>query len=441
MLFRFLKYLQPTHYFLLSTKKGWYQFPEVSQLPEEIREQLVIDERYQSEKAREYDMSWQALTLGYTGNTRQLRSFEQLPLKDNYRFVAKYFAKPWYFYVFLLRILSLCNPISEFLAFITMFKVSRVKGQEPISENMANRGQTVPLEKPLISIIIPTLNRYPYLKEGLHDLEKQDYQNSEILIVDQSDNFAPSFYKQFNLEIQVIRQEEKALWLARNTAIQKAKGDYILLFDDDSRVEPDWVSEHLRALWEYGADISSGVSLSTVGAAVPKNYSFFIISDQFDTGNVMIKRKVFQQIGLFDRQFEKQRMGDGEFGLRAYLHGFRNISNPKAKRVHLKVGSGGLRDMGSWDAFRTKGLLAPRPIPSVLYFYRRYFGNTHARYALAKGIPPSIIPYSMKSNKIMTLLGILGGVLILPLILIQIGRSWSMASKKLKQGPLIQQLD
>ena len=36
----------------------------------------------------------------------------------------------------------------------------------------------------------------------------------------------------------------------------------------------------------------------------------------------------------FDKQFEKMRMGDGEFGVRAYLKGYKNISNPNAYRKH-----------------------------------------------------------------------------------------------------------
>ena len=90
------------------------------------------------------------------------------------------------------------------------------------------------------------------------------------------------------------------------------------------------------------------------------------MSDQLDTGNVLLKRGVFKKIGLFDRQYEKQRMGDGEYGLRAYLEGFLNISNPYAQRLHLKVGTGGLRQMGSWDGFRPKNWFGPRPVPSVL---------------------------------------------------------------------------
>ena len=290
---------------------------------------------------------------------------------------------------------------------------------------------------PLVSIIIPTLNRYRYLKDVLEDLEKQTYTNFEVIVVDQSEPFKKQFYDDFSLNLNVIYQEEKALWLARNTAVEISKGSYILLFDDDSRVGPDWIIDHLKCIDFFNAEISSGVSISTLGAEVPKNYSFFRISDQIDTGNVLLKKEVFKTTGLFDRQFEKQRMGDGEFGLRCFLEGFRNISNPFAERLHLKVGSGGLRQMGSWDAFRTNKLFAPRPIPSVLYFYRRYFGNKRAMLALLKSVPPSIIPYRFKRNKILLLLGIFISIVLLPFIAIQVWISWRRATKKINQGPLI----
>src|SRR5690606_33773442 len=193
---------------------------------------------------------------------------------------------------------------------------------------------------------------------------------------------------------------------ARNTAIKAAKGNYLLFFDDDSRVEKDWIRQHLMALDYFNADISSGVSISTVGAKVPQHNTYYKISDQLDTGDALIKRLVFERIGLLDRQFEKQRMCDGEIGLRAYMEGFTNVSNSSAKRLHLKVDSGGLREMGSWDAFRTTKLFAPRPIPSVLYFFRSYFGNTQARWALLRTVPMSIMPYRFKKNKPLLVLGI-----------------------------------
>jgi hypothetical protein len=155
---------------------------------------------------------------------------------------------------------------------------------------------------------------------------------------------------------------------------------------------------------------------------------------------VLLKKSVFKDLGLFDRQFEKQRMGDGEFGLRAYLAGYKNISNPYAKRLHLKVGSGGLRQMGSWDGFRPKKWLDPRPIPSVVYLFRKYHGNKAARLALLKTVPSSIMPYRYKSNSVMMLIGVLISIVISPLVFFQVLKSWKLAGIKLKEGAKISKL-
>ena len=443
MLFKFLKYLQPTNYFSLKNNAGETVFPDVNQLPFEIVNQLERDERFTSNLASEYDMSWQATQKGFIANTKDVITIESLPVIDNYIFIRKYFNKAWVFYVLFIRLVSFKNPFKEITAFFKSKNVTRSNYlKSPIKHKEWDVFNSSLIDNnPLVSIIIPTLNRYKYLKDVLEDLEKQDYNNFEVLVVDQSEPFREDFYQEFKLNLKVSYQKEKALWLARNTAIQSSKGDYILLFDDDSRVESDWISEHLKCLDFFNADMSSGVSISKVGAKVPANYSFFKESDQLDTGNVMIKRYVFEKIGLFDRQFEKQRMGDGEYGLRSYLYGFLNISNPYAMRLHLKVGSGGLREMGSWDAFRTKKLFAARPIPSVLYFFRRYYGNLNARWALLRNIPMSIMPYQFKTNKFMLILGIFVSILLLPIVIFQVLKSWRLSSIKLKKGALIETLD
>jgi glycosyltransferase involved in cell wall biosynthesis len=397
---------------------------------------------YNSTLAQQYDLSWQALQKGYIGNAKVISKIEDLPVVDNYIFSRRYFSSFWVFYVLLFRLFSFKNPFEEVSAFITTRNIKRssyLKVPLPYEDWTSFASQLV-ASQPKVSVIIPTLNRYDYLKDVLHDLEQQDYTNFEVIVVDQSTPFQADFYAPFKLELQVIQQNEKALWLARNTAIHQSKSDYLLLFDDDSRVSKDWIRQHLKCLDFFNASISSGVSISKIGAKVPEHYSFFRLSDQLDTGNVLIKKSVFKAIGLFDRQFEKQRMGDGEFGLRAYLHGFLNVSNPFAQRLHLKVGSGGLREMGSWDAFRTSNIFSPRPIPSVLYFFRRYFGASAARRALWRTVPLSIMPYKFKTHKVMMLLGVFVSLLLTPLVLLQVFKSWHLSSKTLHEGPKIEPL-
>jgi glycosyltransferase involved in cell wall biosynthesis len=287
--------------------------------------------------------------------------------------------------------------------------------------------------------VIPTLNRYLYLKDVLADLEQQDYKNFEVIVVDQSDPYNGLFYNDFELDIRLIKQDEKALWLARNTAIRHAKGDIIALSEDDVRIQSNWLTEHLKCLDYFNAQVSAGVFYPE-GQQLPKERSFFAVASQFATGNAMFYRSICETAGLFDRQFEKQRMGDGEFGLRLYLADIKSISNPRASCIDVKAGEGGLREMGSWDAFRPSSFFAPRPIPSVLYFFRRYFGNGPARLALLRMVPLSIFPYQFKKNKPLLVIGVLFTVLLLPVVFCQVLKSWNLATKKIKRGPMIEQL-
>ncbi|MDX1462854.1 MAG: glycosyltransferase family A protein [Marinirhabdus sp.] len=443
MPFKFLMYLQPVRYFSVPRKNGSYIYPKFESIPDSILQTVTAHPKYTSEAARHYDLVWQALHIGYTNGDSFYEKFETLPVKDEYVFVRSYFNAVWSIYILFLRLVSFKNPIVELRAFLYAKSVQKqqlAKKALAYSDFLTFPSQLL-AEKPLVSVIIPTLNRYEYLRDVLHDLEKQTYSNFDVIVVDQSDDFSAEFYSEFNLKINLKHQTEKALWLARNTAIEVSKAEYLLFFDDDSRVYPEWIANHLRCLEYFKADGSSGVSLSTIGDSIPEHYSYFRISDQLDTGNVLLKKSVFRQIGMYDRQFEKQRMGDGEFGMRMFVNGLINISNPHASRVHLKVGTGGLRQMGSWDAFRPKKWLAPRPIPSVLYFYRRYFGVKRTQFALLKTLPPSIIPYRFKKSRKLKLLGIFVSVFLLPIIMIQVYLSWKKASRKINEGPQIRAID
>jgi glycosyltransferase involved in cell wall biosynthesis len=384
------------------------------------------------------DAAYQALNAGFIPSKAQSIKREDIveitSISANYRFVRKYFALHWYAYVLVIRLITLNNPLVEIWNFIRYLPTSRYRSRLPIQHEVNNDNLGT---KPLVSIIIPTLNRYEYLKDALSDLEKQDYQNFEVVICDQSIPIDEQFYQGWNLSITLIKQNEQALWLARNKCICRSKGDLILLYDDDSRVASDWIASHIACLEHFQVDISAGVTNTVIGHGQSAKDLYYHLSDVFDTGNAMVRREVFERIGLFDRQFEKQRMGDGEFGLRATLSGYQIISNPKAKRIHLKADVGGLRQMGSWDAFIPKDIWSPRPIPSVLYFARKYFGSKASIYLLISSLPKSLVPYQLKGSKPHLYLSILTLPFLFPIIAFQILKSWHLSSLKLKTGPLI----
>ena len=435
MLFKFLKYVKPTSYFTLKNINKEYIYPDVSDIPDHIYNLLKLDSNYTTDHAQKLDLAYQAIEKGFIGNSKKLNSIEKIDLKDEYVFLKKYFSFFWYVHTFLWRLICFKNPIKEIIAFCYALRVKSWSFDKPINYQEYDSFKSELLKNsPKVSVIIPTLNRYKLLKDVLSDLQCQDYNNFDVIVIDQSDPYNKSFYHNYDLDIKLVYQKEKALWLARNTAIKKSSSEYLLFFDDDSRVNPDWISSHLKCLDYFDSDISSGVSISKIGDKVPKNYSYFRYSDQLDTGNVLIRKSVFKKINLFDRQFEKQRMGDGEFGLRAYINNFTNISNPFAKRLHLKAESGGLRTMGMWDGFRSKKLTDPRPIPSVLYMFRKYFGKKIAFYSLINTIPSSIIPYKYKGNVVLKFIAYLIIFPLLPILIFQIIKSWTLSTKKLEKG-------
>ncbi|WP_240472243.1 glycosyltransferase family 2 protein [Mangrovimonas xylaniphaga] len=414
-------------------------FPISDELPKDVIEQLDLDTGYSSKLAQAYDLSWQAIQRGYIGNAKAYAEFQELAVTDEYRFIRKYFHSAWVLYVLVLRLFSFKNPLMELKAWFGTQSVSRVSYSPLVYSEWSSVSSELIAKLPFVSVVIPTLNRYEYLDAILRDLEQQTYPHFEVIIVDQSDAFQADFYSQYQLDIQLVRQKEKALWLARNTAIQRAKGSLIALSEDDVRVAPDWLESHLRCLDFFNAEVSAGV-FHPEGQQIPQDRSFFAVSSQFATGNAVLYRKVFKEVGLFDRQFEKQRMGDGEFGCRVYLSGVRSVSNPFASCVDVKAGVGGLREMGSWDAFRPTNFFAPRPIPSVLYYFRRYYGNKMARLAILRTVPLSVFPYQFKQHKLLLVVGFFVSILLLPLVCYQVWRSWRLSSQKLKEGPIIGRL-
>ncbi|MFP4082058.1 MAG: glycosyltransferase family 2 protein [Candidatus Aminicenantes bacterium] len=103
-----------------------------------------------------------------------------------------------------------------------------------------------------VSVIICTYNARENLKECLDSLESQDYDQKEIIIVDDASQdgtyiFLQDFKARTKIETTVIRNE-KNLGVAgsRNVGIKKAKGDIIAFTDADCTADAGWISELVR---------------------------------------------------------------------------------------------------------------------------------------------------------------------------------------------------
>ena len=405
------------------------------------KKNITYDSNYSDKSICDWDASFQLLVRGFVKRSDDKIELPDLIVEpyDIYYFTRKYYKNIWVYKTLLQRIIFLHNPILELFAFIKSRKAKKVNlyNKHYVYEDYTYFKSELVKSKPYINIIIPTLNRYEALHNLLMDLEQQDYTEFKLIVIDQSNPFNKLIYKKYNLDLQVIHQKKAALWQARNNGVKLSNSEYLLFLDDDSRVGSNFIYEHIKCLDFFNADISSGISISKIGGEVPENYYYHRLSDQLDTGNVLIKKKVFYDCGLFDEKFEKMRMGDGEYGVRAYLNGFKNISNPYASRMHLKMSRGGLREMGHWDGLRPNKILDPRPIPSVSYFFRKYWGNEAALLYIINYIPTSLSPYRFKNSRIANALSLIIFLFIFPIIFFIILKSWYFSTRILKSKSMI----
>ena len=97
----------------------------------------------------------------------------------------------------------------------------------------------------LFSLIVPTINRKNYLINFLKSLEKQDYKNFEVIIIDQNPNdLLKPIISSWENKINIIYKNVvfKGACKARNFGSQFANGDYLAFPDDDTEYAKDTLS-------------------------------------------------------------------------------------------------------------------------------------------------------------------------------------------------------
>ena len=110
-----------------------------------------------------------------------------------------------------------------------------------------------------VSIIIPAYNAEKYIKRCIESIIKQTYKNIEVLVVDDgSTDNTPKIIDdiaQTDKRIVVIHKQNGGVSLARNIAIEKATGKYIMFTDSDDWLENDMVEKMVNKTTSTDCDI------------------------------------------------------------------------------------------------------------------------------------------------------------------------------------------
>lgn len=114
--------------------------------------------------------------------------------------------------------------------------------------------------QPLVSVVVPTHNRSTLLRRAILSVQKQTYQNLEIIAVDDaSDDDTEGVVNSFNdNRIKYVKHNvNRGGSAARNTGIGISQGEYISFLDDDDEWVEDKIECQLRDISGYDAILCS----------------------------------------------------------------------------------------------------------------------------------------------------------------------------------------
>lgn len=115
------------------------------------------------------------------------------------------------------------------------------------------------MKNSIVSVIIPFYNTESHLAKCISSVCNQTWNQLEIILIndgstDGSMLICNSFASQDN-RIVVLSQSNQGASMARNTGMNRAKGEYIMFVDSDDWVEPNMIERLLRKMEANNVDV------------------------------------------------------------------------------------------------------------------------------------------------------------------------------------------
>ena len=235
----------------------------------------------------------------------------------------------------------------------------------------------LPVQPPLVSIIIPTRDKVEILKKCIESIQqKTDYGNWEMLVVDnqsvESDTHTYFEQIQGDLRIKVIRYEKPFNYSALNNfAVQYAHGEILALLNNDIEViAKEWLTEMVshamrpgigavgaKLLYSNGMVQHAGVIIG-IGGVAGHAHKYLkgddhgychraVVTQNLSavTGACLVVRKSrYLEVGGLNEADLAVAFNDIDFCLKLVAAGYHNVFTPYARLCHHESISRGQDD-------------------------------------------------------------------------------------------------
>lgn len=220
------------------------------------------------------------------------------------------------------------------------------------------------MNRPLVSIVIPTHNRKRLLKDSLLSIRKTIYRDFETIVVDAaSTDGTDEMIRQEFPEVKLIRAGDIWHGESQNIGVVNSRGELIVSLEDDYIVEPMWLETLVRVVLssekigivggrvnfyeDKGRILYAGgkIDFLTGNTAPPstmndRSSQDDLIKEVDYVPVILARRKVYADVGLWDPEY-KLLFDETDVCFRAKKQGYKIVYVPGSIVWH-KMGPTGL---------------------------------------------------------------------------------------------------
>ena len=235
-------------------------------------------------------------------------------------------------------------------------------------------------QSPLVSIIVLNVNGLKHLDTCLKSVTMTTYSNLEVIMVDNgSTDGSVEYVNKRYPSVKIIKNNRNlGFAAANNIGIGVTRGDYVILLNNDTEVDPNWVSELVqvaesdpliaacqpkildfydRKMFEYAG--AAGGFIDIYGYPFARGRVFDFVEEdhgQYDDSRnifwaggvaMLIKRRALDKTGLLDENFFIYHE-ETDLCWRFHLSGYKVVFVPSAKVFHKGGATFKKKPYASW---------------------------------------------------------------------------------------------
>jgi GT2 family glycosyltransferase len=228
-----------------------------------------------------------------------------------------------------------------------------------------------PIEFPVfdkveVSIIIPVFNQFHFTQACLASVQEHRGSHAiEVIVVDDGSADATADFVPRMKGIVYLRNETNAGFVGScNRGAAQARGEYLLLLNNDTTVKPGWLDALLETfqlepraglvgskllfpdgrLQEAGGIIwrdGSGWNYGKFDDPKKPEYNYLRDVDYCSAACAMIPKSLFESIGGFDARYAPAYYEDTDLSFKIRQNGYKVLYQPLSEVIHYEGATGG----------------------------------------------------------------------------------------------------